>query len=203
MNYTVIPNQETIDNTVKALNANNIEVFVVETKADALTKVKELLPEGSDVMTMTSVTLDECGVTDLVESSSLYTSVKKKLSSMDRESQGDEMQKMGSAPKNVLGSVHAVTQDGKVIVASNTGSQLPAYAYGSSNVIWVVGAQKIVEDLDDGLKRIYDYVLPKESIRVQSAYGMKESFVSKLLIFNRETMPGRVKMILVKEVLGY
>ena len=203
MNYTIVPSKETINATMSALHSNNIEAVVVASKSEVLSKIKELIPEGAEVMTMTSVTLDECGVSRFVDESGYYSSVRKQLNNMDRETQGHEMQMLGAAPHNVLGSVHAVTQDGKVLVASNTGSQLPAYAYGSSNVIWVVGAQKIVTDLNAGIERIYSYVLPKESVRVQSAYGMKESFVSKLLIFNREANPGRVKMIIVEEVLGF
>ncbi len=203
MNYTIVPSKETINATVSALHSNNIEAVVVASKSEVLSKIKELIPEGAEVMTMTSVTLDECGVSKFVDESGYYSSVRKQLSSMDRETQSHDMQMLGAAPHNVLGSVHAVTQDGKVLVASNTGSQLPAYSYGSSNVIWVVGAQKIVADLDAGIERIYNYVLPKESVRVQSAYGMKESFVSKLLIINREVNPGRVKMIIVEEALGF
>ena len=95
-----------------------------------------------------------------------------------------------------------VTEDGKVLIASNSGSQLPGYAYGSSHVIWVVGTQKIVNNIDDGMKRIDQYVLPLESERAHKAYGVPGSFVSKLLIFNREN-PGRITMILVKQPLGF
>ena len=97
--------------------------------------------------------------------------------------------------------MHAVTEDGKVIIASATGSQLPAYAYGSSHVIWVVGSQKIVKDLDEGMKRVYEYVLPLENERAKKAYG--GSSINKLLIFNKEGTAGRITMIIVKEKLGF
>jgi len=112
------------------------------------------------------------------------------------------MQKLGAAPEYAVGSVHAVTEDGKVIIASNTGSQLPAYAYGSAHVIWVVGTQKIVANLEQGLKRIYEYVLPLESERLKKVYGV-ESNVSKLLIINKEIAPNRLTLILVKQKLGF
>jgi hypothetical protein len=98
--------------------------------------------------------------------------------------------------------VHAVTEDGKVIVASKSGSQLPAYAYGSNHVIWVVGAQKIVKDLDEATKRVYDYVLPLENERAKAAYNM-ESSVDKFLVFHKEVVPARITMIIAKEKLGY
>jgi hypothetical protein len=122
---------------------------------------------------------------------------------MDRKTQGSEMQKLGAAPDWVVGSVNAVTQDGHVLIASNTGSQIPAYAFGSGRVIWIVGAQKIVKDVETGTRRIYEHVLPLESDRAKKAYGVPGSAVNKLLIFNREAQPGRVTMILVNEVLGY
>jgi hypothetical protein len=110
---------------------------------------------------------------------------------------------MGAAPEYVVGNVHAVTQDGKIIVASNSGSQLPAYTYGSSKVIWVVGTQKITKNLDSGMKRIYEYVFPLESERAHKAYGVPKSFVSKLFILNKEQTPTRITIILVQESLDF
>jgi hypothetical protein len=113
------------------------------------------------------------------------------------------MQMMGAVPQIALGSVHAVTEEGQLVIASNTGSQLGAYAYGSEKVVWVVGTQKIVKNLDEAMKRIYEYVLPLESERVKKAYGMERSNVSKLLIINKEVKPGRAVVVLVKESLGF
>jgi hypothetical protein len=117
-----------------------------------------------------------------------------------------EMRKLGAAPDFSIGSAHAVTETGTVLVASNTGSQLPAYAYGAGNQIWVVGAQKIVRDVDEGLQRIRDYVVGVETERARKAYGLPadwRSFPSKILLFNREIAPGRVKLVLVNEALGF
>ena len=103
-----------------------------------------------------------------------------------------------------MGSAQSVTETGQLVFASNTGSQLPAYAYGANHVIWVVGTQKIVPDLDTAMKRIYEYILPKESERANKAYNITSgSFVSKLLIINKEIKLGRAIVILVNEVLGF
>jgi hypothetical protein len=201
--YSELADAQTVKNTILALKENGIDAYFVQTGKEAKAKVLSLIPEGSEEMNMSSVTLETIGLADELMESKRYVSVKKKLSSMDRNTQGKEMQKLGAAPEVAVGSVHAVTEDGKVIVASNTGSQLPAYAYGSSKVIWVVGAQKIVKDLDEGIKRIYDYVLPKESEHMHKLYNVPGSFVSKLLIFNREMVKGRITMIIVNEVLGF
>ncbi|TSC87715.1 MAG: hypothetical protein G01um101416_395 [Microgenomates group bacterium Gr01-1014_16] len=191
--FGMLADETTVQKTVEALGANEIEAIVVENGAAAKEKVLKLLPKGAEVMTMSSETLKKVGLTEV-------DTVKEKLKVIET---GTEKSKLGAAPEWAIGSVHAVTEDGKVLIASNTGSQLPAYVYGSGHVIWVVGAQKIVKDLDEGMKRIYEYVLPLESERVKKAYGMEKSNVSKLLIFNKETQPGRITMVLVKEKVGF
>lgn len=204
--FNTLATKDTIQATITALTANGIHAEVVDTKETAKEKVLALIPKGAEVMNMTSVTLDEIGVPQVINESGNYISVRNKLNSMDREAQGLEMQKLGAAPEYTIGSVHAVTQDGKLLIASNTGSQLPAYVYGSSHVILVVGAQKIVKDTDEGIKRIYEYILPKESVRLRKAYNLPDtvdSFVSKLLIINREVKPDRIHIIIVNEQLGF
>ncbi len=203
MTFNTLPSQTTIQNTIAALRNNNIEAFLVQTKEEASHKVIEILPENSEVLTMTSETLEQIEVVKEINESGHFNSVRNELMKMDRKIQGAEMQKLGAAPLWVVGSVHAVTEDGHVLVASNSGSQLPAYSYGSSHVVWVVGAQKIVKDLDEGMRRVYEHTLPLESERAKKAYGVSASAVNKLLIFNRESQPGRVTMIIVNEVLGF
>ncbi len=98
--------------------------------------------------------------------------------------------------------MHAVTEDGKLIIASATGSQLPAYAYGSPKVIWVVGTQKIVKNLDEGMKRLYEHTFPLENERAKKAYG-SGSFVSKILMINKEFQKDRLNIVFVGEVVGF
>lgn len=203
MSYDEIASEEILQNTKKALEANNFNVHIADAGEEAKKIALELIPKGAEVITMTSVTLTDLGLESEFNDSGNYDSVKAKLSKMNRETEGNAMQKLGAAPDYAIGSVHAVTQDGKVIVASNTGSQMAGYVYGSPHVVWVVGAQKIVKDFDDGIKRIYDYVLPLESERAHKAYGVEGSFVSKLLVFNKEVNPERINIVLVKENLGF
>jgi L-lactate utilization protein LutC len=206
MNYSTLASNETLEKTISALKANGINAIVTNNAQEAKDKVLSMIPKKSEVMTMTSITLDSTGIAAAINDSGEYDSVKTKLMSMNRETQNGEMQKIGAAPTYAVGSVHAVTEEGQVVVASNTGSQLPAYAYGSQHVIWVVGTQKIVSNLDEAMKRIYEYVLPLESKRGRKAYGQPDtwhSFVSKLLIFNREVNPQRLTIVFVKELLGF
>ena len=202
MKWDQLADKNTIDNTIKALQANGINAKFFATGQEAKKEVFSLIPQGAEIMNMTSVTLDTLGISKEIMESGRFHSVRKQFENMDKKTQGLEMQKMGAAPEWVIGSVHAVTVDGHVLIASNTGSQLPAYAYGSSHVIWVVGSQKIVKDTDEGMKRIYEYVLPLEDERAKKVYGMGSN-VSKLLIINKEIQPGRIKLILVEEALGF
>ncbi len=88
------------------------------------------------------------------------------------------------------------------LLPAATGSQLATYAYGAGAVIWVVGSQKIVPDLDAAFRRIYEYSFPREDERAREAYGIG-SGVNKMLVVNREVVPGRISMILVKQEVGF
>ena len=198
-----IPDRKIIDKTIAALKANNIDAEFVATGQDAKKRVLALIPKGAEVMNMSSVTIDTISLAKELNDPKKFDSVRNQFAAMDKKTQGKEMQRLGAAPEYTVGSAHAVTQDGKVVIASNTGSQLPSYAYGSMHVIWVVGAQKIVKDLDEAMKRIYDYVLPLESERAHKAYGVPGSNVSKMLIVNKEVQTGRIRLIIVGEPLGF
>lgn len=202
-NWTKLADQKTIEKTIEALKISGINAVVAENGQDAKNKALELIPKGAEVFTMTSQTLEATGIAEDINESGRYDAVRPKLYSTDSKLNEKDKQKMGATPEYTLGSVHAVTEDGKVVIASNTGSQLAAYVYGASHVVWVVGAQKIVNNLDDAFKRIYEYVLPLESERARKAYGVDGSNVSKLLIIDKEVNPGRINMIIVKEVLGF
>lgn len=203
MTFDQIPNDQIIERTKNALIANGLTAEIVNSGAEAKKRVLELIPQDAEVMTMSSKTLEEIDLVKDINDSGKYNSVRNSLNKLNRETDHLKMQKIGSAPEYAVGSVHAITQDGKVMIASNSGSQLPGYVYGSNKVIWIVSAKKIVDNLDEAFKRIYDYVLPLESERVKKAYGMPHSNVSKLLIINKETNPERIVLILVKEDLGF
>ena len=203
MNYKNVPSESIINKTVESLNKRGFNAVVVSSKEEAKEAALSLITKGSEVMTMTSKTLDEVGIAEAINNGSEYVSLKNKLMSMDRTKDSREMQEIGAAPSVAIGSVHGVTEDGQIIIASATGSQLPAYAYGADKVIWVVGAQKISSTLDEAMKRLNEYVLPLESERARIAYGVEGSNVSKLLVMNNEFTPNRIHVILVKEALGF
>lgn len=197
-----LADDKTVERTAQALKDHNITVYITSNQAEARDKVLQLIPKGSEVMTSTSMTLEVLGLVAEFNDSGHYDSARKKIASLDKDTSQHERLRLGMAPEYMVGSVHAVTEDGHVLVASRTGSQLPAYSYGATHVVWVVGTQKIVRDINEGLKRIYEHALPLEDNRAQRAYGVR-SGVNKILIITQELTPGRISLVFIKELLGF
>jgi hypothetical protein len=199
--FSKLASDEQIERAAQALEANGIHTLVAENGEEAEKMVFDLLPEGAEVFTATSQTLEKLGILAKMEKLARYDSVRAKLSKMDDNTQHREMVKLGATPEYILGSVHAVTEDGRALIASMSGSQLAPYAAAAAKVIWVVGAQKVVKDFDEGMRRIEEYAFPLEDHRVLQ-YGI-HSGVNKVLIVNKEIIPGRITLIIVKERLGF
>jgi hypothetical protein len=185
-----------------ALEANGFSVLRARNAAEAKRIVLELIPEGTKVHHGASQTLDVTGITQELETSGRYEPIGPRIRSMDRATQGDEIRRETTAPDVMLGSVHAVTEAGSLMAASMSGSQLASYVAGAGRVILVVGTQKIVADLEEGLRRINEYAFQLEDARALEAYGI-HSGVNKVLIINREIVPGRITVVLVDQVLGF
>jgi hypothetical protein len=200
--FALLASDDQIKRTVQALEANNIHVIVAEDGADAKKTLYELIPANAEVFTSRSETLNTLGITEEIDKSGRYNSVREKLALMDRKTQSREMEKLGATPEYMIGSVHAVTETGCVIIASKTGSQMSGYVAAAAHVIWVVGTQKIVPTIEVGMERIERYVLPLENARALKAYGTASS-INKVLVIKKEFKPGRTTMILVKEKLGF
>jgi L-lactate utilization protein LutC len=193
---------DSVRRTAAALEAHGMAVVRAADAAEAKRAVLALIPAGSEVHHGASQTLDVTGITAAIQGSDRFEPVRPKLATMDRKTQADEMRRLASAPDVMLGSVHAVTETGSLLIASMGGSQLGPYVSGAGRVIFVVGTQKIVPDLEQGLRRIDEYAFPLEDARAQAAYGV-HSAVNKLLIINHEVTPGRITVVLVDEVLGF
>ncbi|MGA8709884.1 MAG: LUD domain-containing protein [Thermoplasmata archaeon] len=200
--YAKPATHEQLERAAARLEEHGIHALVVPNRAEALRTVLSLIPEHSEVLTSTSETLAQVGLVKELEESGRYESVRKRLMALDRKTQEREMRQIGEAPPYSVGSVHAVTEEGDLLIASATGSQLGPYAYGAGKVIWVVGAQKVVPTLVDGLKRLREYSYPMEDARALKAYGMN-SGLNKILVISREFNPGRATVVLVEEVLGF
>jgi len=200
--FATLADEDRVRRTALALERNGITVLRAADAADAKRIVLGLIPPGSQVHHGASQTLEATGIEAELDQSGRYEPVRPTIWSMDRATQADEIRRLGASPDVMLGSVHAVTEGGSLITASMGGGQLGPYASGAGRVILVVGTQKIVSDLDEGLRRIDEYAFPLEDARAQAAYGV-HSGVNKVLIINREINPGRITVVLVDEVLGF
>ena len=205
MKYDIIPTANIIDKTAESLRERGVEVFVVENRSEAFLKVKELIPKGVSVNNGSSITLAEIGFVDYLKSNAhgwnnLHAAV---LAEKDPKKQA-ELRNSALFAEYYLGSVHALSETGEMIIASASGSQLPHIAFTSPNLIFVVGVQKIVPTFDEGLKRLREYVVPLEDKRMKEA-GMGGTVLAKIFTFEREPvfMGRKVRIILVKEKLGF
>jgi hypothetical protein len=199
--FTALPDEETIRATVEALEEHGSHVEVVDDLDAARETVLASIPEGATVMTNPSVTLQETGIADAIDGGGPYDSARNRISALDFETQRQEMKAIGGQPEYALGSVHAVTRDGTLVIASASGSQLAPYAWGAANVIFVVGAQKLVPDLEAARERIFEHSLKLEDARAYEAYG-QNSMVGKVLEIHQER-PGRIRVVLIRQSVGF
>jgi hypothetical protein len=199
--FSKIASNEEIESAKTALEARGFTLKVVNTIEEAKTTVLGIVPENTEVFTASSVTLDESGLTAELNSDK-YKSVRDEFMPLyGQKGKEIEMRRIGSGSDYTVGSVHAVTQEGDVMIASATGSQLPNYAYGANHVIWVVGAQKIVKDLNQAFERLETYTFPLEDERAKKVYGSGSS-INKILIYRKDPNH-RITIVLVKEPIGF
>ncbi len=200
--FTQLASEEQIAKTMQALEAHRIRAVVFETGEEARAHVLDLIPSGAEVYNSPSRTLELIGLAEDIEHPTRFQSVRARLHSLDRVTQQQEIRKVGASPDVLVGSVHAITEQGEVMIASAVGSQLGPAASGAGAVIWVVGTQKLVNTLDEGFRRIREHSFPLESERTQRVYG-QASAINKILIVNGEAYPGRITIVLVKQNLGF
>lgn len=206
MDFTVIPSTEVIKETIAALQARGVSSRLVDTGAEAMDWIRKNIPAGSTVMTGASVTLREIGLEDYLKSKDHpWKNLKEEIFREKDPARQAVLRKNAALADWYLGSVHAVTRSGEVLIASATGSQLAAYAYTSAHVVWIVGAQKIVKSVDEGITRIREHIMPHEEVRMREMTGGRfGTQLGKLLIFHRESplVQRSVSLIFVNRTVG-
>jgi hypothetical protein len=200
--FTQLASDEQIAKTVQALEAHGMRTVIFESGEEARNYVLDLIPSGAEVYNSPSRTLELIGLAENIEHPTRFQSVRARLHALDRATQRNELRKLGSSPDVLLGSVHAITEQGEVLIASAVGSQLGPAAFGADTVIWVVGTQKLVRTLEDGFRRVREYSYHLENERTHQVYGQATA-INKLLIIKGEAYPGRITVILVKQNLGF
>src|SRR6202022_510398 len=200
--FAELASDKQLDAAAAALERNGISSSVVDSGEQARNAVRSIIPIGAEVFNNTSRTLESIGIAEDIERSGLYQPLRPRLYQMDREMQAREMRQLAATPDYVVGSVHALTEEGSLLIASASGSQLGPVASGAGQVILVIGAQKIVRDVAAGMRRIYEYCYPLEDARARQAYGVP-SGVNNILVINKVVTPGRITAIIAKERLGF
>lgn len=181
------------------LRENGFAVDLVDRVDDARRLVRSKLSSGQSVFTAVSETLRLSGIAEDIDASGRYHSIRAQLAGLDPQS--PEARRLGATPDVIVGSVQAITEDGRLVVASATGSQIGPYAAGADQVIWVVGAQKVVASLDAAVDRVRSHCVPLESERCQRVYG-GPSAIRKWLVIESEA-PDRCSVVLVREAIGF
>jgi acyl-CoA hydrolase len=192
---------ERMARTAQALTGRGFAAQIADDADHARQLTLDMIPEGAEVHSALSETLRQLGITQEIDESGRYDSLRVRLSSMDRDTQGREMRKLGAAPDYIVGSAHAITDDGIIMVGSGSGSQLGAYAYAAGRVIIVVGHQKLVQDVAEARRRVVEYSRPREFARMQDV-GYPGSIIGKTLTLEAD-FGSRIDVILVPETLGF
>jgi len=193
--------QAQVDSLAANLRERNFEVVVVDSPAEVKGEVLARIPDGAQVHSGKSKTLEDAGVFKELMESDRFDFIRRRTMKMDRATQGDEIRRLGAAPEVMLGSVQAVTEAGQMVVTSASGSQIGPYASGAGKLILVVGSQKIVPDLEAAFRRIQEYVFPWEDARLREQIGIGTA-ITRTLIIERDFRPGRTTVILVREPIG-
>ncbi|HIH37761.1 lactate utilization protein [Candidatus Woesearchaeota archaeon] len=201
--WIVIPPDSTVKETTTALEQKGIKVITVWKKEAALQKIKELIPKGAEVMNGSSTTLTEIGFTEYLKSGSHgWKNLHLLILEEKDPTQQLELRRKAASAEYFLGSVNAISKTGALIACDASGSRVTAYPFAAKKLILVAGTQKICDSLDEAMQRVRDYVFPLEDARALKAYG-RNSSLGKWVIIEKEVIPDRITLILVKEKLGF
>jgi len=204
-NYSTPASKETVDKTITALKNKNYNPILVKTKKEALEKIKELIPAGVSIMNGASVTLEQIGYLEyLAKKEHKWLDLHAQITSVNDEAKRHELRKQSSLSDFYLGSVHALTEEGEMVIASNTGSQLPHIVFTSPNLIFVLSTKKIVSNVDEAMKRLEEYVIPLEDKHMMNKFNVHTT-LNKIVIFKGESpfIGRKINIILVEEDLGF
>lgn len=198
--FDALPDEGTVTATVSALEANGFGVEVVDDLTAARKAVLARIPHGARVWKNTSITLDETGISAEVDAvDGPYESVRLQMTAQNYASR--QMKEIAAAPDYALGSVHAITEDGELLIGSASGSQFATVAWGAQNVVLVAGLQKVVSDLETARRRLREHSLPLENVRAREAYGQNSRLGKTLEIYGE--MPGRIHLVLIRQAIGF
>lgn len=196
---------------IKNLEKRQMEGFYCADKKLALKKALELIPKGSSIAWGGSMTISEVGLFDAIQNENY------KVINRDSATNSEELKKLYGeicCSDYFLMSTNAITLDGELINVDGRGNRVSFLCYGPENVLLLVGMNKVVTDIESGLKRSRDIAAPKNAVRLNrktpcAVTGKCEDCYSpdcmcgQYVITRRSAVPNRIKVILIGEELGY
>jgi LUD domain len=205
MTFDTLASKESITKTINSLTSHGFTAESVATKEDALARIKELIPKGASIMNGASETLGQIGYVDYLKAGEHgWNNLHEAVFAEKDPAKQSLLRKQATLSDFYLGSVHAVSETGELVLGSNSGSQLPNIVFTSPNLIFVVGSQKITKTLEDARKRLAEYVFKLEDARALKAYGYGTLLAKELILHAENPKMGRkVHVIFVDEKLGF
>ena len=205
---------------VKKLEQNNMKAFVAKDKTQALEIVKTLIPNGATVAVGGSMTLNECKVLDYLRNGN-FNFLDRYKPDLTQE-QIREMYCKSFSADVYLCSSNAITKKGELYNVDGNANRIGAICYGPKSVIMIVGKNKIVENIDEAIKRVKTIAAPKNTKRLNCQTYCNEKGVcmglegemcdgcnspqricANYLVSAKQRQKDRIKVILVDEILGY
>lgn len=204
MDFSKPADNLTVLKTIDSLKNHGIDVILVDSKKQALDELGKIIPENSKVMNGSSTTLEQIGYQDLLKSGQYkWKNLREEImKETDQNKRFVLRRKALTDADYFLSSVNAITADGQLVSVDGTGSRVGAMPFAAKKLIIVSGINKIVDNLDTAFKRIREYVFPLEDARMIKLFNVHDDF-GKWVIIENEKIPGRIKLILVKEALGF
>ncbi len=209
-----------IEKVLGNLKNNHMDAYYLESKAEVVPLVEKLLADCSTVSVGGSVTLAETGVMELLRSG--------KYQFLDRAREGITAQEIQQLYRDTfsadayLCSANAITEQGELVNVDGNSNRIAALLFGPKSVIVVAGVNKIVKDAESGFKRIKEVAAPLNTKRLDCktycrekgvCVAAEEGFATgcaseqriccNYLVCGPQRIPGRIKVILVNEELGY
>lgn len=193
---------ESIKKTIDGLASRNVEAFLVESREEALAKLLELVPEGSEVFVNTSETLATIGYTEYMHGNDRYLNLHDQMIDQPDPAAQREFRRKTTTADYFVGSVQAIAETGEIVIASSSGSQIGAYSYGARRVILVAGTQKICPSLAEAEARTRGFTLERHDRWLEDR-GVAPTPIGKYLVMEHEPVVGRISMLLIPESLGW
>lgn len=195
---------------LEVLKSCGYEAFFVKDKKEALELAKTYIKPNMSVGLGGSESVKEIGLLDFLLNNKEITLYNQYEAGISME-ENIKRRKMGLISDIFVTSTNALTRDGKFVNADGSGNRVAAFCYGPTNVLVIVGINKIVEDVEAGFKRVMEVAAPKNINRINNKaiemgkeprYNLN-NIANKFSWIKGDDEKGRIIIILVDEELGY